>query len=147
MNALEESIVTLAMADTGSDGMNHPQTGAIGGFHQGVAPEGTPFPRMRFQQIDDIGVYSFSRLVADHCFYSLVFDAVDDPQLGEGAAIAGDLAERARSKFTDPHGLTVNGKTLLYYRFRHALTPMFTKDSTHDRYIYTKGMVLEIWLA
>jgi hypothetical protein len=43
--------------------------------------------------------------------------------------------------------MTVAGKTLLYCRFMHSLAPEFEKDPTQDRYIYSKGMILEIWLA
>lgn len=147
MNVLDQAIKTFMEADTTAGGLNHPSDGAIGGFHQGVAPQNTAFPRCRFIEVDDIGVYAFAGLVADRCYYSLLFDAVDDADKGEGVALAGALAERARTKFTDPNGLSVDGKTLLYSRFQHALTPMFTKDEARDLYICTKGFILQVWLA
>lgn len=150
MNVLDEAIKAFVLADVEAGGMNEPESGAIGGVHQGVAPQNTPFPRYHFQEIDDIGIYAFGGLVADHCFYSLTALAVDDIAMNverEGAFTAGRLIERARTKFTDPNGLTVNGKTLLYCRYRNALPPGYDKDATRDYYVYSKGMVLEIWLA
>lgn len=149
MNAIDLALKAFIEADTDPGGMNESENGAIGGVHQGVAPQNTAYPRFHFQEIDDIGVYAFSRLVADHLFYALTALAVDDPINGgrEGAFTAGRLIERARTKLTDPAGLVVAGKTLLYCRFQHALAPGFDKDDTQDRYIYSKGMVLEIWLA
>jgi hypothetical protein len=149
MNAIDAAVKSFIEADTDPGGMSEPDQGATGGVHQGTAPQNAPFPRYHFQEIDDIALYSLSRLVADHCFYALTALAVDDPVNGgrEGAYTAGRLIERARTKFTDPNGLTVDGKTLLYCRYRNALAPGFEKDTTQDRYIYSKGMVLEIWLA
>lgn len=121
MNAIDKAIKDFIEADTDPGGMNESELGAIGGVHQGVAPQNTAYPRYHFAEIDDIGVYAFSKLVADHCYYSLTALAVDDPIGGgggrEGAFTAGRLIERARSKFTDPAGLVVAGKTLLYCRF------------------------------
>lgn len=159
MNAIDKAIKDYIEADTEAGGMNEPESGAVGGVHQGVAPQNTPYPRYHFAEIDDIGVYSFSKLVADHCYYSLTALARDDvvvheesgqPEEREGVFTAGRLIERARTKFTDPFGaqpLAVAGKTLLYCRFMRSLVPTFEKDSTGDSYIYSKGMILEIWLA
>ena len=149
MNTIDAAIKSFIEADTDPGGMNEPENGAIGGVHKGVAPQNTAYPRYHFSEIDDDALYSFGGLVADHCFYALTAFAVDDPIGGgrEGSFTAGRLAERARSKFTDPNGLTVDGKTLLYCRYRNALAEGFDKDSTQDRYIYSKGMVLELWLA
>lgn len=149
MIAIDAGIKTFIDADTDVGGMNEPELGAIGGVHQGVAPQNTAYPRFHFQEIDDVAAYAFGGLVADHCFYSLTALAVDDPIDGgrEGAFTSGRLIERARTTFTDPNGLSVNGKTLLYCRYRNALAPGFDKDETQDRYIYSKGMVLELWLA
>src|ERR1041384_6843750 len=108
MNAIDAAVKAFIEADTDPGGMNEADQGAIGGVHQGVAPQNTPYPRYHFQEIDDTGIYSFSRLVADHCYYSLQVFAVDDTR--EGAYTAGRLIERAREKFTDPDGLAVAGK-------------------------------------
>lgn len=145
MNAIDKAIKDFVEADTEAGGMNEPDNGAIGGVHQGVAPQNTLYPRYHFSEIDDIGVYSFGGLVADHCYYSLTALAKDDSR--EGVFTAGRLIERARTKFTDPQGLTIDGKTLLYCRFMRSLVPTFEKDTTGDSYIYSKGMILEIWLA
>lgn len=147
MNAVDEMIVTAMNADIDPGGLNEPENGATGGFHQLVAPQDAGFPRNRFQELDRDRLYAFGGPVADHFFYQLVFDAVDHPTRGEGAAIAGRLKERAIDLFTDPDGLIVSGKTLLYSRFRMDVPPQAIKDETQDRYIYSKGMVLEIWLA
>lgn len=147
MNALETMLASTMNSDTGAGGLNEPEEGTTGGFHQLVAPQDAGFPRCRFQELDRDRLYAFGGPVADHFFYQLVFDAVDHPVRGEGTAIAGRLKERAIDLFTDPQGVTVTGKTLLYSRFRMDVPPQAVKDDVEDRYIYSKGMVLEIWLA
>lgn len=147
MNALETMIAGAMNGDIGPSGLNEPEMGATGGFHQLVAPQTAGFPRCRFQELDRSRVYAFGGPVADHFLYQLFFDAVDHPALGEGPAIAGRLKERAIDLFTDPQSLTVTGRTLLYSRFRMDVPPQVIKDDAQDRYIYSKGMVLEIWLA
>lgn len=149
MNALDAALVAFIEADDDPDGMNEPENGAAGGVHQGVAPQGTLYPRFVFSEVDDLPAYSFAGLVADHLLYQLTVQAVDDPVNGgrEGVFTAGRLVERARTKFTDPDGLTISGKTIMYCRFQRNTVPQFTKDSTQDRYIYSKGLLLELWLA
>jgi hypothetical protein len=150
MNVIDAGIVAFIDADTDPDGMSEPEAGAIGGVHQGVAPQGTLFPRYVFQEVDDLPAYAFAGLVADHVLYQLTVQAVDDVagNVGrEGAFTAGRLIERARTKFTDPDGLTIDGKAIMYCRFQRNTVPQFTKDETQDRYIYSKGMLIELWLA
>lgn len=149
MNAMDIAIQSAMLADTGSGGLNEPDVGAIGGFHQLVAPQNSAFPRVHFQMLDDQPLYSFTSNVADHLFYQVVAHAVDDPINGgrEGVQTSGRLAERARALFTDPAGVSVSGKTLLYSRFMNSIPPDAVKDENLDRYVYSKGMVLEIWLA
>ena len=147
MNALEVMLVAAMIADTDPGGLNEPENGATGGFHQLVAPQSAGFPRCRFQELDGRVLYSFGGPVASHFFYQLSFDAVDHPTLGEGAAIAGRLKERAAELFTDPEGVSVEGHTLLYCRCRGDVPPQAVKKDTEDVYVYTKGMVLELWLA
>ena len=152
MNVIDAAVKSFIEDDTEAGGMNEPEFGAIGGVHQGVAPQNTPFPRYHFQEIDDFALYSFGGLAADHCYYSLTALAVDDPIGGgrEGAFTAGRLRDRARTQFTDPYGpapLVVEGKAVLYSRFLRSLAPGFEKDTNLDRYIYSKGMILELWLA
>lgn len=147
MNALDEMIAGAMVADTGVGGVNETDAGAIGGIHQLVAPQNSPFPRCRFQELDRDRLYAFGGPVADHFFYQIAFDAVDHLSQGEGASIAGRLKERAIDLLTDPAGLTVSGKTLLYCRVRGDIPPQAIKDQDRDAYVYSKGMVLEIWLA
>jgi hypothetical protein len=147
MNALDEVLVSVMLADGDSGGLNEPENGATGGFHQLVAPQSAGFPRCRFQELDRQALYSFRSRVANHLFYQMMFDAVDHPTLGSGVDIAGRLKERAIDLFTDPQGLTVEGHTLLYSRFRGDVPPQALRDEGDDRYVYSKGMVLEIWLT
>lgn len=156
MNTIDAAIVAFIEADTDPDGMNEPEAGAVGGVHQGVAPEKTPFPRYVFQSVDNNPAYAFAGLVADHALYQLTAQAVDDilihentgTQEGrEGAFTAGRLIERARTKFTDPDGMVIDGKTLLYCRYQRDTVPQYLKDEGRERYIYSKGMLLELWLA
>jgi hypothetical protein len=155
MNALDAAIVAFIEADDDTDGMSEPEVGAVGGVHQGVAPQGTPFPRYVFSEVDDLPAYSFAGLVADHMLYQLTVQAQDDIVVQgesqaterEGVFTAGRLIERARTKFTDPDGLIISGKTIMYCRFQRNTVPQFTKDANQDRYIYSKGLLLELWLA
>jgi hypothetical protein len=150
VNVIDAALVAFIDADTELDGMSEPEVGAIGGVHQGVAPQGALFPRYVFQEVDDQPAYAFASLVADHVLYQLTAQAVDDVSgnVGrEGAFTAGRLIERARTKLTDPNGLTIAGKTIMYCRFQRSTVPQFTKDETQDRYIYSKGLLIELWLA
>ena len=144
MNALDIAITTTLNADTGPGGINNATTGATGGFHQLVAPQGATFPRVHFQELLDTALYSFQTLTADHCYYQFTSFAVDGNE--EGVTVAGRLAERARSLLTDP-SMSVTGKTLLYSRFERSLPARAERDDTNDRYIYSKGFTLELWLA
>ena len=144
MNALDIAIYSLMVADTGVGGVNHATTGATGGFHQGVAPQGATLPRIHFQETLNIAEYSFQTYVADHCYYQFTAFAVDGNE--EGATVAGRLAERARVLFTDP-SMMVSGKTLLYSRFERSIPPGYEWDAVKSRFIYSKGFLLQLWLA
>lgn len=144
MNTLDVAIATTLTADTGTGGVNHVTTGATGGFHQLVAPQGSTFPRIHFQELIDTPLYSFRNLIADHCYYQFTSFAVDGNE--EGVTVAGRLAERARALLTDP-SMSVTGKTLLYSRFERSLPARAEWDDTSSRHIYSKGFILEVWLA
>lgn len=141
---LDEAIYAKMVADTGAGGVNHATTGATGGFHQGVAPQNATFPRIHFQELLDTAFYSFQTLKIDHCYYQFTAFAVNSNETG--TKTAGRLAERARTLFTDP-SMSVSGKTLLYSRFERTIPPTFQWDDTSNRYIYSKGFILELWLA
>ena len=144
MNALDIAITSLLDGDTVAGGVNNASTGATGGFHQLVAPQGATFPRIHFQELLDTGIYSFANLNADSVYYSFIVYAVDGNE--EGVAVAGRLAERARSILTDP-SMSVTGKTLLYSRFDRSLPARAEWDDTGNRFIYSKGFYLQLWLA
>lgn len=146
MNALETALVTAMNADNIVGGLNEPENGATGGFHQLVAPQNTGFPRCRFQKLDRDPLYSFSTRVADRFFYQIAFDAVDHPTLGDGAFISGKFEERAIDLFTDG-ALSVSGKTVLYSRFFNSIPPLAEWDVDNNRYVYSKGIVVQLWLA
>lgn len=144
MNALDQAIYSTLTNDTGTGGVNHATTGATGGFHQLVAPQNATFPRIHFQELLDTALYSFQTLNADHVYYQFTSFAVDGNE--EGVTVAGRLAERARILLTDP-SMSVTGKTLLYSRFERSLPARAEWDETNNRYIYSKGFILELWLA
>ena len=144
MNALDVAITSKLIGDVEAGGVNHPTTGATGGFHQGTAPQTATFPRLHFQELIDTALYSFSALQADHVFYQFNWFAVDGNE--EGVTVAGRLAERARTLFTDP-SMSVTGKTLLYSRFERSIPQGFDWDDTNNRYVYSKGFILEVWLS
>jgi hypothetical protein len=132
------------VADTGAGGVNNSSTGATGGFHQLVAPQLATFPRFHFQEILDTALYSFTNLISDHCYYQLTAFAVDGNE--EGVVTAGRLAERARVLLKDP-AMSVSGKTLLYSRFDRSIPARAEWDNGGNRFIYSKGFYLELWLA
>lgn len=149
MNALEQALYTTLTADTGTGGVNHASTGATGGFHNPVAPQkvnGQPvgYPRMHFQELLNTAIYSFQNLNADHCYYQFTVFTVDSNE--EGIATAGRLAERARALLTDPI-MSVTGKSLLYSRYERSIPVRAEWDDTNSRNIYSKGFILELWLA
>jgi hypothetical protein len=132
------------VADTGAGGVNNSSTGATGGFHQGVAPQGATYPRFHFTEILDTALYSCKTLSADHCYYQLTAFAVDGNE--EGVVTAGRLAERARVLLFDP-AMSVSGKTLLYSRFDRSIPPGYEWDVGENRFKYSKGFYLQLWLA
>ena len=144
MNALDIAIYSLMTIDTGAGGVNHATTGATGGFHQLVAPQNAGFPRIHFQEILDTALYSFRNLISDHCYYQFTVYAVDSNETG--TTTAGRLAERLRSLLTDT-SMSVTGRTLLYSRFERSFPASAEWDDTNSRNIYSKGFLLELWLA
>lgn len=107
-----------------------------------VASENAGLPRIHFQELLDTPLYTNQTLVADHCYYQFTVFAVSGNE--SGAVTAGRLAERARSILTDA-SLSVTGKTLLYSRFERSIPARTELDGT--RVIYSKGFILEVWLA
>ena len=144
MNALDIAITSTLNADTGAGGVNNASTGATGGFHQLIAPANATFPRIHFQELVTSALYSFQTLSADHCYYQFTSFAVDGNE--EGVTVAGALAERARTILTDPT-MSVSGKTLLYSRFERSLPARADWDDVIKKHIYSKGFILELWLA
>lgn len=145
MNALDEAIVGKMTADDDPGGLNEPDVGATGGFHQLVAPQGSGYPRIHFQELDDQPLYTTTGIFADNHFYQIVAYAIDHPVYGAGVDIAGRLAERARTLFSDA-SLTVAGKAIIYCRFRGLVPPAALWDTdSNNQYVYSKGLVLELW--
>jgi hypothetical protein len=93
----------------------------------------------------DTAIYSFANLNADHIYTQFIAYAVDTNE--EGVVTAGRLAERARAILTDP-SMAVTGKALLYSRFERSLPARAEWDDLGgNRYVYSKGFLLELWLA
>lgn len=143
-NAIDASLYSLFVADTGTGGINHASTGATGGFHQLIAPQSATFPRVHFNEVLTTADYSFTTLISDHCYYQITAYAVDGNE--DGATVSGRLAERARVLVTDPV-MTVTGKTLLYSRFERTIPPRADWDDAIGKFVYAKGFYVELWLA
>lgn len=143
-NALNAAIYSKLTADTGTGGVNHSTAGALGGFHQGVAPPDATLPRIHFQKLTGTPEYSFQNVSARNMYYQFTAFAVDGNE--EGATTAGRLAERAQALFTDP-ALTVTGSTVIHARPIREIPDGFEQNETDSKTIYSKGFILELWLA
>lgn len=132
-------------ADTGAGGVNHATTGATGGIHQLDAPEKTNPPYLIFQEASDVANYAFSNaLKTDHVFYMVRAFAVDAN--AGGATTVAILADRLKALFTNP-AMTVTGKSLLSCRFDRSFPPVKERDKTNQRWLYSRGVLVEVWLG
>lgn len=146
MNVLDLALKAAMVADTGSGKL---ATLSNGGFHQLVAPKGTPFNYTVFQRLTRDQVYSFGNVpVANHFFYQIKHYSVDDANntTKSGQEVAGLMADRAAVWLTNP-SLTVSGQTVLGCRFDRAIPDSAEDDKTLGRSIIGKGGIFEIWLA
>lgn len=144
MNVLDEAIVAKMTADVGVGGLNEPDNGATGGFHQLIAPQNSGFPRVHFQELDDQPLYVMTGVYARNHFYQIVVHAIDHPNLGDGPTIAGRLKDHAVDLFTDAT-LTVAGHEVIYCRPRGSVPPTALWDADNQQYVYSKGFILELW--
>lgn len=147
--ALDIAFYTRLTGDAGTGGINHPVTGATGGFHNPVAPQivgGQPvgFPRVHFSELVTTAMYAFANLSANHVYYQFTTFAVDG-QSG-GVTITKTLSERIRTLLTDP-SMSVTGSTLLHCRFIRTNPLVAERDETKDRFIYSQGIIVEAYLT
>lgn len=147
MTTLDAAMRTVMTADTGSGGVNHSSTGATGGFHQLDAPQGTLYPYVVFQEASDVPGYAMGNaLKFDHVFYMIRAFAKDSPTDG-GAIVVGSLADRLKVLFTNP-SLSVSGKTIMSCRFDRSFPPLKEKDRiTSGDFVYSRGVLVEVWLG
>lgn len=149
MNALDVGLRAVLVADTGAGGVNHATTGATGGIFQLNAPQKTVPTYVIFQEAADTPNYAFGNSnQADHIFYMIRVFAVDDPNatLGSGPFRAGAMADRLKTLLTNP-SMTVTGHTLLSARFDRTYPPLSEWDGANNRYIYSRGILIEVWVV
>jgi hypothetical protein len=145
MNSLDAALKAAMVADTGSGKL---ASLSNGGFHQLVAPKGTPFNYTVFQRLTRDQIYAFGNVaVANHFFYQIKHYAVDGANntTKSGQEVAGAMADRAAVWLTNP-SLSVTGQTVLGCRFDRAI-PDSTEEHKQYHFIYGKGGIYEIWLA
>lgn len=123
---------------------------ATGGIHQQDAPDKTVEPYVIFQEASDFGIYALGNsLKADHVFYlirGVAGETVNGNTNESGVVIVAKIADRARILFTNPT-LTVSGKTVLSCRFDRSYPPLKERDEINQRWIYVRGVLVEIWLS
>lgn len=145
MYQLDIGLRTVLTADTGAGGVS---TLATGGIHQMDAPEGTSPPYVIFREASDLPLYGFGNsLQADHFFYYFMGVAVDANE--SGPVTAAKIADRLKFILTNPTNpsLTVSGKTVVGCRFDRSYPPLKERDETGQKWIYTRGILAEVWLA
>lgn len=143
MNALDTGIYNLMSGDTGAGGV---ATLSTGGIFQKPPETATP-PYTRFREATDELIYAFGNTIqADHFFYVMQAWAKDTPNAASGPITAGAIADRLRVLFTNP-SLTVTGKTVVSCRVDRSLPPLEEWDSTSQAWWYTRGVIVEAWLA
>ena len=142
MNALDAALYTVLNADTGAGGV---KTIATGGIFQLDAPQKTVPPYLIFQEANDTPGYTFGNLlVFDHVYYMLRAFAVNANE--DGPQTAGKIADRLKVLLTNP-SLTVTGKAVLSCRFDRSYPPLKEFDSANNRFIYSRGVLIEAWLV
>lgn len=143
--ALDVAFYSELTGDT--SGVNDPDTGAIGGFHNPVAPQSinsqpVGYPRVHFMELVNTASYSFRNLSHDTCYYQFTVYAVDSPT-SAGITAAKTLAEQIRALLTDSN-LTLSSGAVLYCRFDRTL-PIGTEwDEINGRYIYSQGLIMKV---
>ena len=141
MNVLDTALKTKLDADTGAGGVANLATG---GIFQLDAPQKTVPPYLIFQEANDTPGYTFGNLLAfDHVYYVLRAFAVNANE--DGPQTAGKIADRLKVLLTNP-SLAVSGKTVLSCRFDRSYPPLKEFDSANNRFIYSRGVLIETWL-
>ena len=129
-------------ADSGAGGV---ALLATGGIFQLDAPQKTTPPYVVFQEAHDTPGYTFGNTLAfDHVFYMIRGFAVNANE--DGPQTAGKIADRLKTLLTNP-SLTVTGKTVLSCRFDRGYPPLKEFDSANNRFIYSRGVLIEAWLS
>lgn len=129
-------------ADSGAGGV---AALATGGTYQLDAPQGTTPPYVIWQEASDMPTYAFGNSnQADHVFYMIRAFAVDANTSGQSQV--GAIADRLKTLLTNP-SLTVSGKAVLSARFDRSYPPLKEWDAANNRYIYSRGILCEVWVA
>lgn len=142
MLALDVGLRAALIGDTGAGGVN---TLATGGIHQQNAPDKTVEPYVIFQEVSDFAVYAFGNsLKADHVFYLIRAVARDANE--SGPVTVAKIADRLKTLLTNPT-LAVSGKSVLGCRFDRSYPPLKERDETNQGWVYTRGVLAELWVA
>ncbi len=142
MNVLDIAIKSALSADSAPGGV---AALATGGIFQLDAPQGTSPPYLIFQEANDQPGYTFGNtLVYDHAFYMIRGFTADGNTSGQAQASV--IADRLKTLLTNP-SLSVSGKTVLSSRFDRSYPPLKEFDSANNRWIYSRGVLCEIWLS
>jgi hypothetical protein len=144
MNALDVAIKAILDADsTANVGV---ASLASGGIAQ-LDAEGLTPPYLIFQEANDLAFYAFGNtLQADHFYYMFRGFAVDNPNGDSGVLRVAKIADRLKTILTNPN-MSVSGHTFLGCRFDRSYPPTKERDVTGQRYIYGRGVLVEIWIA
>lgn len=142
MNSLDAGLLAALQADSGAGGV---ATLATGGIYSLDAPQKTTPPYVIFQEASDMPGYTFrNTLVFDHVFYLIRAFAVDANT--SGPAQVGTITDRLKALLTNPT-LTVSGKSVLSARFNRSYPPLKEQDDAGNRYVYSRGVLVEIWVS
>ncbi len=149
MNTLDAGVYSLLAADTASGGVANivgTDGDGVKQIYQGKASQKASPPYVIFWQPNDFPQYAFGNTVqSDHVFYAVQGFAADTPT-ASGPSTAGSLADRLRVLFLNPT-LTVTGKTVLSCRPLQTLNPSEDWDDTNGRWVYSRGWIVETWVA
>ena len=149
MNVLAAGLMTLLSADTGAGGVaTIVGTDGDGNkqIYQSKASQKAIPPYVLIREPSDFPQYAFGNSnQADHVFYLVQGFAADSPT-ASGPATAGTLADRIRALCLNP-SLTVSGKTVVSCAPLQTTTPLEEWDDTNSRWIYSRGWLIDIWVA
>lgn len=153
MNVLDAAIYLMMVSDTGAGGI---ATISTGGIHQLDAPEEQPDgsatvpPYTIFRSASNDPNYTFGNTLAfNYGVYAIQGYATDVPAgvpMPDGLSVSGAIADRLFTLFLNA-ALTVSGRTVACCRPLSEIAPQKERDTTSNRWLYSRGWLIETWLT